>query len=228
MKAYQIVDFNNPVSVNYYKYSVSSFAPVKDLLDIEQVQCIVPATLPSNINFDPKKKRSDTEKAVLASHYMLIKRLAVGEKFIIMEHDAYLWPEKVELFRTMLDKISTTAVWISGIAVECYTMSQEVAKRYCELMENDSSHNRPGPMSILHTAGNDVCLTKNTRVVWPLYGETGKLVFAENVNLASAGKGKTNDAPVTQYVNLNAGVTVERKNRPITKENNPNVFFGDD
>lgn len=228
IKAYQIVDFNNPVSLSYCEYSVKSFNSVRDVLDIEQVQCTVPSTVPSYLNFDPNKKRTKTQEAVLASHYLLVKRLAAGEKFIILEHDAFLWPERVDIFRMMLTKLTTTVVWVSGIAVECYTMHQEVAKKYCELVENDKDHSFTGPMTIMHQAGNYYCNKVKTRVVWPLYGETGKLVFAENVGLASAGKGRMNDAPVTQYVNPKLGVTIERPGSRINKKNNPNVHFGYD
>lgn len=228
IKAYQIVDFNNPISVDYFKYSVRSFNTVKDLVQIEQVQCTVPETIPSDVKLDPSKKRSRTEEAVLISHYLLIKRMANGERFIVLEHDAYLWPDKVDMFKIMLNKIDTTAVWISGIAMECYTMNQQVAKIFCDIVESDFNHEHRGPMTILHQAGNIFCKENKTRVVWPLYGETGKLVFADNVSLASSGKGKMNEAPVTQYVNTETGVTVERPGRSINKKNNPNVHFGDD
>lgn len=228
IKAYQIVDFNNPISVDYYNYSVKSFEPVKHLIEIEQVQCTLPSTIPEYLKLDKSKKRSGTEEAVLTSHYLLVKRLANGEKFIVLEHDAYLWPDKVDMFKIMLNKIDTTAVWISGIAMECYTMNQQVAKIFCNFVETDFEHDHRGPMTILHQAGNVFCKENKSRVVWPLYGETGKLVFADNVNLASSGKGKMNPAPVTQYVNTKTGVTVERPGRSINKKNNPNVHFGDD
>ena len=228
MKAYQIVDFNNPISVDYFNYSMTSFIPVRDLLEIEQVQCVTPDTLPASVKLDPSKKRTKTQEAVLMSHYLLIKRLAEGEEFIIMEHDAFLWPERIDTFKLLLTKIPTTAVWVSGIAVECYTMSHVVAQEYCRLVETDGSHRYTGPMTILHHAGNYACKKAQTRVMWPLYGETGKVVFARNVNEASAGKGRMNEAPVTQYVNPKVGVTIKRNNRPINKINNPNVHFGYD
>jgi hypothetical protein len=228
LKAFQIVDLNNPVSVQYSDYSIKSFVPVSEFLTIERVQCTVPDTIPSHLNLSKNKKRTPTQIAAMVSHYNLMKKLADGEKFVIMEHDAYLWPNRVDMFKIMLSKIPTTAVWMAGIAVECYTVSQSVAKRYCELVENDTDHLLSGPMTLLHQAGNYVCAREKTRVVWPLYGETGKLVFADNVSKASAGKGKMNDAPVTQYVNLNLGVTIQRNNKPINKQNNPNVHFGDD
>ena len=50
-----IVDFDNPVSVQYMNKSIESFAPVKDILSITPVQCTKPHTLPIRYrkNFNP-------------------------------------------------------------------------------------------------------------------------------------------------------------------------------
>ena len=79
-----------------------SFAPVSDLIEIETYQCYVPDTLPS-FKWNENKKRTLTEKSILYTYYELMTRIADGEKFIIMEHDAYLNPDRIDIFRKWLE-----------------------------------------------------------------------------------------------------------------------------
>lgn len=226
MKAYQIVNFDNPLSMAYAQMSVSSFHCVKDVLEIEQVQCITPDTL-LDLNLSKEKKRTPTECAALMSHYVLAQLRAKGEEFIVLEHDAFLKPGMENQFRLMLTKTKTRSAWMPGIAAECYTMFKEVAELFCYSVKNDNTHSHRGPVGMLHNAGMLYARTHKTRVIWPLYGETAKSVYGDTINLASKGKGIIVDSPVTQYVDLQAGVTIKREwNKHIGPKNNPNMWFG--
>lgn len=107
MKAYMLVDFDNPVSVRYSEIAIDSFKPViqRGILDIIPTQCITPKTLPTVENdfnwqkslatIDMKKGREtkpmhETEKAGMCSHWELMRRQRYEDRFFIMEHDAYL------------------------------------------------------------------------------------------------------------------------------------------
>ena len=227
MNAYQIVDFDNPTSVQYYQYSVQSLRPVADLLNIEQVQCITPKTLPSGILGDDKK-RSETEKAALVSQYLLIKRIAQGERLIVMEHDAYLRPGFEQTFRDAFVLIDQTALWVPGIACECYTMNQRVAQIFCDLFERDSQHGVRGPLAMMFEAGREYCKKVGGQVLWPLYAKENnnynKSCLASTPDDAHHGRGKILDAAITQHVDETAGVTIKR-NKQINRKNNPNVHF---
>lgn len=226
--AYQIVDFHNPISVQYMEYSRKSFECVKDILTIEPYQCFTPDTQPRNIDLS-WKKRTLTEQACLYTHYSLATRLKHEDRFIIMEHDAYLWPNKQQEFRELL-KLLNSVVWVVGIAAECYTMDQEVAKFFCNQVENDRSVNARGPLGHLFDAGNKFCRERESSLsaVWPVsWHETNvhnKLCVAKTCTEAHLGKGIVLDAPVTQNVKEDIGVTIKRK-KTISRKNNPNVHF---
>ena len=81
------VDLNNPLAVKYHQLSLKSFECVKDIFNINVLQCITPDTL-LDISFSDKKKRSPQEEATICSQYRLIERISQGEKLFVMEHDA--------------------------------------------------------------------------------------------------------------------------------------------
>lgn len=166
-----IVDFDNPVSVQYMNKSIESFAPVKDILSITPVQCTTPETLPIRFkknqepippfildngkdycrprffggNFDDLP----LYQSIMHSHYILIMRIALGEDIAIMEHDAALVNE--ESFRAMIE-----AAWgkvdgfFPGSMMEFYSLSEEYAQWYINLLHHFPSEDRfTGPMGIL-------------------------------------------------------------------------------
>lgn len=223
--AYQIVDFNNPISLEYSKHSLLSFTPALDSINIIPVQCTTPNTLP-NININPKYKRTPTEKAVLFSHYNLIKRIANGEKCIIMEHDAYLWPDKVEVFKQQLEMIDDVSLWSCGVAIECYTLSKDTAAEFCDIIENHLYDYHPGPMYLIHLAGDRGCKKENKQALWPLKGNTNKVCLGSSSTQSLNGNGLVFDAPVTQHVMQSVGVTIEKSNNwKYTPQNNKNLYF---
>lgn len=230
LKAYQLVDLNNPISVEYSTHSINSFEPVSDILDIEPIQCVVPSTLPTDRFYGDSPVRSVYEQSCFASHYMLVKRLAEGEKFIIMEHDAYLWPERVNIFRELIqEKVLTRFdAFYLGIANEFYTLKRTVASAYMSLFNENL---RGGP---LFHAGASYELVRatgkpNMRIMFPVDGQTNKICSSVDIKVAASGRGRIFDAPVTQHFKLSSGSTIlERRNNWVTtRENSPNMFFTD-
>lgn len=147
MLAYQIVDFDNPISVEYMKISQESFAPaIKNgtLSEIRAVQCVTPKTLhehehqyefrPSVIGIDGgwgnKKEQSPTEKSLKCSHFALIKKQSQTEEpFLILEHDAYLLPKHIKVFKHLCKIIEDNEVcyFNIGLFTACYGFSQRFA-----------------------------------------------------------------------------------------------------
>jgi len=128
VQAYMIMDFNNPVSVEYSERSLATFKPVEHLINISRVQCTIPDDLvyiagtkdqygagpgiqvDDLMLFFPEyyksksRKYSESEKAGYVSHIKLWMRQAASPKrFIIMEHDAFL--RDVSLFEKQLQYI---------------------------------------------------------------------------------------------------------------------------
>ena len=62
IQAYMNVDLNNPLAVKYHQLSLKSFECVKDIFNINVLQCITPDTL-LDISFSDKKKRSPQEES---------------------------------------------------------------------------------------------------------------------------------------------------------------------
>jgi len=169
-----IVDFDNPVSVQYMNKSIESFAPVKDILSITPVQCTKPNTLPIRYkrNFKPipfyVSKGGDDEararffggtfddnptyQSIMHSHYTLIKRMAAGESDIaIMEHDAALVNE--ESFRAMYETVwGKVDGYFPGACMEFYRFSQAYSAWYVALLDDFPYRDRrrySGPMGII-------------------------------------------------------------------------------
>lgn len=223
--AYQIVDFNNPVSLEYHKHSASSFKVVSDYVNIVPVQCVTPDTLP-DININPKYNRTPTEKAVLVSHYNLIKKIANGERCIIMEHDAYLWPDRVDTFKEQLDMVDDLTLWNCGVAIECYSLSQMAASKFCSIIEHELNEYHPGPMFLIHRVGNKVCKRERKQVLWPVSGNDNRSCLSNSATESLSGTGIVFEAPVTQHVMQSVGVTIEKSNNWVySPENNKNLFF---
>ena len=105
MKAYQIVDFDNPVSVSYSKISQDSFRPAIEkgyISEIIPVQAVTPKNLhkyEDMFNWENdlaqisgyNKQITPTEKSGNISHWLLMKQASeTDERFFIMEHDALM------------------------------------------------------------------------------------------------------------------------------------------
>lgn len=106
MKAYQIVDKNNPISVEYAALSKASFQPAIDagiITSIEEYQCVTPddpdfyekcaqyTWYRSQDVWNDGQEFSYTDKARMITHFELwAKQRVEMNRFFIMEHDAFL------------------------------------------------------------------------------------------------------------------------------------------
>ena len=232
IKAFMQVDCNNPLALKYLEHALKSFERVKDIFEIHPIQCITPDTL-LDISFSKNKNRSPQEEASICSQYRIMKMIASGKRFWIMEHDAYLRPEYEDTFRMIMSKYTQMLTCNIGIAMECYTAHPEVAKLFCQYVENDLNTKTRGPMGILHTVTDIVSeTTANQRrnVYWPKLGKQNQTGISYNVSRAFKNPHKTIDAPVTQLIDSTKGSTVT--DRPkiqnlYTPESHPNFHFID-
>lgn len=225
--AYQIIDFNNPNSVEHSNHSIESFKEVSDILTIIPVQCTVPETLPTDKFYGDSKERTVYEQSCFCSHYTLVKKLSLGEKFFIMEHDAFLWPQDVKRFRALINRYQQFEVFYLGIANEFYTLSENMAKVYIEKFDQGKIYQ--GPMSHIRWVYDKFVKNDNTKVLWPVTGQVNKLCLSNAITSAASGIGIVYKAPVTQHFKMSLGSTIiERKNKWIfNKQNNPDMYFSE-
>jgi len=207
-----ILDFMNPVSRKYADFSVKSFESVSDVLTIEPFQCCTPRN-PLGINFNSEKKRSKTELAILETYYLLFEQLSEGEKFIILEHDAYLRPDREDIFRKHLQEIDEYDVWNPGIAIECHTVKPHVAEQLCVTIYDDYNSSHRGAMSLMVTPNN------LTKVLYVKDGRTGESCISDTTRKAAKGDGESILAPITQCYDPNLGLT--NVGRDVSEKYNP-------
>ena len=165
MKAYQIVDFDNPVSVEYSRISQESFAPAIEaglISEIIPVQCVTPKTLPQYEHLFNWKKSlasvdtkegdgtiSPTERSGNVSHWLLMKQAGeTDERFFIMEHDAYL--TDLDMFEKCIIRMNEHEMCYAnlGLFMSCYSYTKNCAKWQWDLL---TEHNFPincGPYGV--------------------------------------------------------------------------------
>lgn len=145
MKAYQIVDFNNPVSVEYSLISRDSFRPALErglITGIERIQAVTPETLPQyegmfnwreDLTGIKKGGRgiTDTEKSGNVSHWLLMRKQSESdERFLIMEHDAFMLNSfKLEECMDFMNEHQLSYANL-GLFMSCYSYSRSAAE-YC-------------------------------------------------------------------------------------------------
>ena len=216
------VDLNSSLALKYNEVALKSFERVSDIFQIEVVQCVLPSSfLPEldAVTQTLKEKRSPQEIASLQSNYRMAKRIAQGERFWVMEHDAYLRPEHEDVFRMIMSKWTTKdSSLVIGIANECWTTVPAIAKRYCEEIENGWA---TGPMALLHRVTEIYCNQKKTAyndTYWPAnrYKKASwcnKTGVDINVSLAYNKPRVLLDSPITQIMDEKLGGTVTDRKR---------------
>ena len=215
IEAYMGVDLDNPLAVRYHEPSLKSFESVSDVFKINVIQCITPKTL-LDLKLSSNKGRSPQEEAHIHSTYRLMKRIASGERFWIMEHDAYLFPKEIDIFRMIMLKYREMPMCNIGIALECYTVIPEIATMFCNHVENDDMHNSRGPMGILHAVTDLYCKANgNNRnnVYWPKKGMDNRTGISTNVPQAHVKPSVILNSPVTQLIDEGQGTTVTDRSR---------------
>lgn len=229
------VDLSSSLALKYNEVALKSFERVSDIFSIEVVQCIVPETLLpelSSVTERLREKRSPQEIASLQSNYRMAKRIAQGERFWIMEHDAYLRPEYEDKFRMIMSKwLTKDSTLMIGMANECWTTVPEIAKRYCTEVENGWS---TGPMALLHRVTEIYCNEKKVAyndTYWPANryknpewcNKTGVDI---NVSSAYNKPRVVIDSPITQIMDENLGGTVTDRKRSFNvydKKHHPDM-----
>lgn len=230
MKAYMIMDFNNPVSVAYSKMSIESFKPVEDLVEIVPIQCTKPKDLvwidevdqwgvgpmikvgefkfsfwPHQVLRSGNRNFTETEKAVIISHLKLWLK-EEDKRFIIMEHDAYLTNEKK--FRKDFERMNEYGVWMPGIAMECYSLSPNFMQHMKWYIEWKSWNTfSGGPMNYIEK------LSRQWNRLWPAAGK--KNLLTDNT-----------EAPVTQIYSKSLGITLDHLISD-KYEDQPNLYIID-
>jgi hypothetical protein len=218
------VDLNNPLAVKYMEVALRSWERVSDIFEVEVVQCITPDTLLEGVN-NNLERRSPQELAALHTHYRSAKRMASGERFWNMEHDAYLKPEGEEFFRMILSKWKGKKSSMQlGMANEFWTTIPEIAQMYCERIEKNYDR---GPMQLLHTV-TDVWRRKHGDdhlcTYWPANrfknkDWTNKTGLNHDVSSAYNSPVKMWDSPVTQILDEKYGSTVTDREKQKKKDN---------
>lgn len=167
MKAYQIVDFNNPISVEYSQISQESFKPAIETGYIEEiipVQSVTPETLdqyehlydwrPSlmKLDNDTDKNHSETEKAGMCSHWELMRKQGESEeRFLILEHDTFLLPQHLDDFGYLLNYIKQKNVCYAniGLFMACYTFNTHCAGWMYQLLHEQKFWINSGPYGVV-------------------------------------------------------------------------------
>lgn len=246
-RAVMICDLNNPKSVQYTQIARHSFRNTKKI-EIELWQCFVPETrrtspyryvwagTDSRSKYKNKKREiPQLEKACLESHmYWWMEIAKSNEPIIIMEHDAYC--RNTSKFEALIEQIPEHMLWNCGIAAECYTMNDKLAKylRYKYLVERNPVSSGPMAELFYHVnifydkmmgLGQDFPPT-----LWPTERrytkKTNQLRSARNPFdcLCKTDMRHVQSAPVTQCFNYDVGNTIQHT-LPISRRNNPDVEF---
>lgn len=211
--------------MKYFEHSQRSFEPVKDILDIEPVQCFTPETLPTENSYKEKDTRTLYEQACFASHYSLVKRLGHGEEFIIMEHDAYLWPDRIDVFYELMNQKEKFSAFYLGIANEFYTLNKPIARKYVSDVNNKRI--KGGPMTTALNSVKHFERSNTSFALWPVYGQKKELCASPSVQKSTKGDGIIFKAPITQHYMLHTGSTIKERanNWKFTPERNPDMYF---
>src|SRR6056300_1340807 len=215
-----ICDLQSQISTEYVKHATKSFEAVNDVIEIEPYQFFTPKNPSNSFEFNTSKQRTPTEIAILETYHSLMRLLADGEKFIIMEHDAYLRDE--ETFRKHLSDIEEYDIWNVGIAVECHTLKPEFAAQWCKNLEDDFTSNSKGPMSLM------LKMQHQKNVLYTTDGQEGLMCKAKTTGNAARGKGQIFKAPVTQCYISRIGLTnIGRVHNGYTSVTQPQMVFLD-
>lgn len=176
-KAYMQVDFSNPLACKYMELSLRSFDRVLDIFEIHPIQCVTPDNLIEELKSTPywigspryiEKNWRPGEIGSFHSNYRMAKRLAAGEKFWVMEHDAYLRPEREKEFRDLVEKSNEKSCMLLGTATEIWTIKPAIAETWVNYILNEERLG--GTMTVLHKAVDrwaTVTKNENNSVYWP-------------------------------------------------------------
>lgn len=211
------VDLNNPLAVAYMKHALKSYEIVSDIFRVNVIQCVTPDALLKELKDIPNQltNRSPQELASLHSNYRAAKRMAAGERFWTLEHDAYLRPEHEDVFRMIMSKWLTKQSTLQiGMANEFWTTIPEIAKMFCNEIEKGWS---TGPMSLLHRVTDIYLKGKSEKrdTYWPANRFknkkwTNKTGVGINVSNAYNEPKVILNSPICQIIDQKYGGTVSK------------------
>lgn len=227
IKCKMLVDFDNPLSMEYSEISLRSFEPLDDILDIELVQCFKPDTLPDNWarmghwrSFQYLNNNGIVAEAIFSSHLNLL-RSQEDERIIVMEHDAYIYPDRVDILRELLNDIDSYDIWMPGACMEFYSLSTHMIDKVVDFLNNYSTFDSLlgidapiGPYGILSFINSNPALLDSDR--------TYKYLSATKGN-------KTIDATVSSrnFKNVVRGEVVESEDFMIKPPCVKQLLFAD-
>lgn len=224
-------DLNNPLAVKYLEVTLKSYEIVSDIFEVEVIQCVTPDTLLDELKDIPNqlKNRSPQELASIHSNYRAAKRMANGERFWALEHDAYLRPEHEETFRMIMSKWLTKKTTLQiGMANEFWTTIPPIAEMFCKEIERGYAR---GPMALLHNVTDKYL--KDKPQLRDTYWPANRFKNEEWMNKTGVGFNVTNaynnppviiDAPITQILDEKYGGTVvDRPKSLYNKRVNPDM-----
>jgi len=244
IKGYMQADLNNPLAVRYVDYTLKSFEPVSDIFQIEVVQCITPDTLLPELKDIPNQEvRSPQELGSLHSNYRMMKRILEGERFWILEHDAFFRAEHEDVFRMIMSKWWTMPTACLGMSNEFYTCKPEVAKVYCDLVESGTRRNSLGVLHLATDLWARRSKHKANTIYWPCNWSKDDR-WVNRTGVGSSCSEAYNDpavileSPITQAVDLKYGSTVTDRKKTMrngvfdpttiyTKTKHPDVHWVD-
>jgi hypothetical protein len=167
MKAYMIVDFDNPVSMKYSEIARESWeiAHKRGLLSgIELYQCVTEQTLKKHrekynwqrslAQIDGGEKNSKqmtlSEIAGMSSHWDLMRKQGEEtERFFIMEHDAYLLD--VDVFEECMEFMYEHDIAYAnlGLYMSCYSYNRHAAGWFYDELTRNRLPINTGPYGVV-------------------------------------------------------------------------------
>lgn len=155
--------------MKYAHRAIDSWKPLYDIIDLEFHQCITPthpdfsatrfctSKVLNNVQTSTKvlrcNFRSFTEIAILETYYQLWKKIADGEDFIMLEHDAFLRRGHEDTVRNLIVNRHKYKYQCMGSAMEAWWINRQIAKNLIALADRDFAHQMRGPMWYLEMAG---------------------------------------------------------------------------
>lgn len=200
MIAYMMIDQNSSISCAYADYSIKSWEPLSDIIQIIPYQCVTPETIHKDhflwMN-NPLRKKSETELAILATYHSLFLRMSF-EECMVLEHDSYLL--NPDTFRQLFNRRKEFEVFTPGTSMECNLYTPEFAYHMAQSIQYNST--ALGPMGVAHILHSN--RNKNWKpCLWPIGGQSGKVGIGNRIDAVHSGfADEMFPQPVTQCYNI--------------------------
>lgn len=179
IEARMIVDFESPISMRYAEISTESFQPAIQkgyISRIRYTQCVTPDMInlsehgmynwqPSLMGLDngTREIASKSERAGMCSHFDLLRHSSgkpiygmdstvqyKNPPFLVLEHDAYLLPDQVDIFGELVNIIveHDPSYANIGLFMACYFVNQDTSSVFRSLLTDGNFPINGGPYSV--------------------------------------------------------------------------------